>query len=106
MASIVQLKVSPDDLQKKAREVTDSCSRMKKSFSNLNTAINGTRSYWIGEGGDANRKLYNDKVKEFDQMIKLLESYPTDLLKMANIYTNVENVNKSMATQLTNTVLH
>ena len=106
MGAVINLKVTPDQLQQKAREVSDAVSKMKNDFNKLNTAINSTHHYWIGRAGDLHRKLYNDKVEEVNEILQLLGRYPTDLLKMAGIYIQSENANKSAAASLKSHVIH
>ena len=106
MASVINLKVTPEQLQQKARDVSEAVSKMKNDFSKLNTAINSTHSYWIGQAGDLHRKLYNDKAAEVNEILQLLGRYPTDLLKMAGVYTQTENQNKAVAASLNSNVIH
>lgn len=106
MAAVINLKVTPDQLQQKARDVSDAVSKMKNDFNKLNTAINSTHHYWIGQAGDLHRKLYNDRVNEVNGILQLLGRYPTDLLKMAGIYTQTENENKAVAASLNSNIIH
>ncbi len=106
MAAVVNLKVTPGQLQEKARDVSSAVSKMKGDFNRLSSAINGTHNYWIGQAGELHRKLYNDRVEEINGILKLLGDYPTDLLKMAGIYTDAENVNKSAAAALDSNIIH
>mgnify|MGYP002070038466 CR=1 FL=1 len=106
MAAVINLKVTPDQLQQKARDVSSAVSKMKSDFNKLNTAINSTHSYWVGQAGDLHRKLYNDRVNEVNEILRLLERYPTDLMQMAGIYTKSENQNKAVAATLNSNVIH
>jgi len=106
MAAVINLKVTPDQLQQKARDVSSAVSKMKSDFNKLNTAINSTHSYWVGQAGDLHRKLYNDRVNEVNEILRLLERYPTDLMQMAGIYTKSENANKAVAATLNSNVIH
>lgn len=106
MAAVINLKVTPEQLQQKARDVSEAVSKMKNDFNSLNTAINSTHHYWIGQAGDLHRKLYNDRVSDVNEILQLLGRYPTDLLKMAGIYTQTEDQNKAIATSLSSNVIH
>lgn len=105
MAAVINLKVTPEQLQQKARDVSQAVSKMRGDFNKLNTAINSTRNYWAGQAGDLHRKLYNDRVGEVNEILRLLEGYPADLLKMAGIYTQSENVNKQAAASLISNII-
>lgn len=106
MEAVINLKVTPEQLQQKARDVSEAVSRMKNDFARMNTAVNSTHSYWIGQAGDLHRKLYNDKINDINEILKLLGKYPEDLLKMAGIYTQTENQNKAVAASLNSNVIH
>ena len=106
MAAVINLKVRPGQLQERARDVSAAVAKMKGDFNKLNAAINGTHNYWVGQAGDLHRKLYNDKVNEMNEVLKMLGDYPTDLLKMAGIYTDAENVNKSAAASLNSNIIY
>lgn len=106
MAAVINLKVTPEQLEQKAKDVSLAVSKMKSDFNKLSMAINGTHSYWIGQAGDLHRKLYNDKVNEVNEILRLLGKYPTDLMQMAGIYTKTENENKAAAATLNSNVIH
>lgn len=106
MAAVINLKVTPDQLQQKAKDVSLAVSKMKNDFNKLHMAVNSTHSYWIGQAGDLHRKLYNDKADEVNEILRLLEKYPTDLMQMAGIYTKSENENKAVAATLNSNVIH
>lgn len=106
MAAVINLKVTPAQLQQKAREVSEAVSKMKTDFNSLNTAINSTHHYWIGQAGDLHRRLYNDKVGDVNEVLQMLGRYPVDLLKMAGIYTQTEEQNKAVAASLSSDVIH
>lgn len=106
MAAVINLKVTPEQLQQKAKDVSETVSKMKSDFNSLNTAINSTHHYWIGQAGDLHRRLFNDKVDDVNEILQLLGRYPTDLLKMAGIYMQTEDQNKAIATSLSSNVIH
>lgn len=106
MAAVVDLKVTPDQLKQKSQEVSEAIIQMKTDFARLNAAISATHSYWIGQAGEAHRKLYLNQTGEVDEILKQLGEYPTDLLKMAGIYTNAEITNKVAAATLRSNVIH
>lgn len=106
MEAVINLKVTPEQLQQKARDVSEAVTKMKNDFVKMNTAINSTHSYWVGQAGDLHRKLYNDKSNEVNEILQLLGRYPTDLLRMAGIYKQTEKQNKAVAGSLNSDVIH
>jgi len=59
-------------------------------FDNLNTSISRTKTYWIGEAGDAHRKAYEDQKADIDEILRRLEEHPRDLVSIAQTYTDTE----------------
>lgn len=106
MSAVLNLKVTPDQLQQKAREVSESVSKMKNDFDKLNSALQSTHSYWKGMAGDQHRKLYQERMEEINVILKSLSEYPTDLLQMAGIYKKSENTNKAVAASLNSNTIH
>lgn len=100
MSEIRNLKVDADTLKSRGREVEGALEGIKKSFQQLNAAINNTSSYWKGEAGDLHRKLYNDKAKEINKLLERLGDYPVDMLKIAGIFLDVERENTQSAMKL------
>ena len=86
----VNIKVTPQELVDKSAEVKDRVVKMRKQFEELKVLVDKTKSYWIGEGGDLNRKLYEDLQPEVEEILKRLEEHPSDLIKIAQKYSDVE----------------
>lgn len=106
MASIINLKVEPDKLVTTAKQVTDSVSKMRKDFNNLNNAMKDTQRYWKGLAGNASRKLYTDQIQQIQDILLDMEKYPDDILKMAGLYKEQENKNKALAGSLKSNIIH
>ncbi|WP_349943932.1 WXG100 family type VII secretion target [Lacrimispora sp. BS-2] len=86
----VTFKVTPEVLNAKANEVSSLIKKVRMEFDNLNTSINRTKTYWIGEAGDAHRKAYEDQKTNIDEIIRRLEEHPRDLVSIARTYTDAE----------------
>lgn len=86
----VTFKVTPEVLNSKANEVSSLIKKVRMEFDNLNTSINRTKVYWIGEAGDAHRKAYEDQKSNIDEIIRRLEEHPRDLVSIAQTYTDTE----------------
>lgn len=104
MASI-NLKVSPEELKKKAGEITKEISAIEKDFEKIDQYVTGTKKYWEGEASDVHIKGYNKMKDDFKTIIKRLKEHPTDLQTMAGVYEETENAIKTIVTALPTDVL-
>nr|WP_288827933.1 WXG100 family type VII secretion target [uncultured Clostridium sp.] len=86
----VTFKVTPEVLNSKANEVSSLIKKVRMEFEHLNTSINRTKAYWIGEAGDAHRKVYEDQKPGIDEILRRLEEHPRDLVSIAQTYTDTE----------------
>ncbi len=104
MAFSMALGVTPELLRSKAAEVSKDIGEMEKGLQTLETEINGTAAYWLGEAGDLHRKKYLDRSEEMRNLIKRLYTYPERILKMAGIYDQAEDhsiaVSETMKTDI------
>ncbi len=99
------LHVKPDLIRNKAKDVQQYVDKMRKDFNNLQTVLNSTHSYWKGQAGDLHRKLYNEKVEEVEKVLKLMESYPVDILKIFGLYVKNEERGKVVAKSLKSNII-
>ena len=96
----VHIKVNSTVLNSKAQSVSNSIRSMANCFEQLETIINRTSYYWIGEAGDMHRKIYKEQRSQVDEMMKRLKEHPSDLLKIAGIMDNVVKEVEFMANSL------
>lgn len=96
----VNIKVNSTVLNNKAQSVSKSIGNMANCFDQLETIINRTSYYWIGEAGDMHRKIYNDQKVHIEEMVKRLKEHPRDLMTIANTYESTESMVQSMAFEL------
>lgn len=106
MAEVINLKVDADRLVGKARNVSDAVDRMRKDFDRLDRAIDETKKYWKGTAGDSHRKLYSDQKKTIQDILRDMEKYPDDILKMAGLYREAETKNTQKAEGLKSGMIH
>lgn len=92
MANIgsVEIKVTPSELRNKAASLRNEVLGMQRVYSNLETKLNATSYYWIGEAGDLHRKLYQEQKKDLEALIVSLLEHAKDLEDIANEYEGVE----------------
>jgi len=87
----VEVKVTPAVLRQKAAEVSDRIGRVQVLFSELESLIRGTRSYWIGEAGDTHRMEYMEQKDNIAEILRRLQLHPVDLLKISGNYIEGED---------------
>lgn len=96
----VHIKVNSAVLNSKAQAVSDSIKSMADCFEQLETIINRTSYYWIGEAGDMHRNIYKEQKFQVDEMMKRLKEHPVDLMAIAHTYELTESMVQSMAAEL------
>lgn len=101
----VHIKVNSTVLNNKAQSVSKSITNMSNCFEQLETIINRTSYYWIGEAGDMHRKTYQDQKPQIEEMIKRLAEHPNDLVTIAQTYETAESEVQAMAGELPGDVI-
>lgn len=101
----VQIKVNSAVLNDKAQAVSRQIKTMENCFEQLDTIVNRTGYYWIGEAGDRQRTLYKEQRPQIEEMMRRLKEHPTDLMTIAQNYETVESQVQSMAVELPNDVI-
>lgn len=96
----VHIKVNSTVLNAKAQDVSNSIKNMSTCFDELETIINRTSYYWIGEAGDMHRNIYKEQKSQIDEMMKRLKEHPVDLVTIAQTYELAESAVQSMAAEL------
>ena len=96
----VHIKVNSAVLNAKAQNVSNSIKNMSNCFDQLETIINRTSYYWIGEAGDMHRNIYKEQKSQIDEMMKRLKEHPADLITIARTYESAESEVQSMASEL------
>lgn len=101
----VSFKVTPEELVAKAQEVTTEITNMETHLDELQTLVDKTKGYWIGEGGDTNRNLYYDLQDTIETIMTRLKEHPLDLVTIAQTYSDVELQVEEIITPLPGDVL-
>lgn len=100
MAIQGQLLVAPEQLQEQAGTVRAELGEMRGYFEELERLMNGTAAYWIGDAGDAHRRLYTGKLQKIDEIIRRYQEQITDLEVMAGVYSKAEAAAANVADTL------
>lgn len=101
----VQIKVNAAVLGSKAQVVSRQIRNMENCFEQLDTIVNRTGYYWMGEAGDRQRMLYKGQRPQIEEMMRRLKEHPADLLAIAKNYEGAEYSAQSMAAELPNDVI-
>lgn len=105
MALTGQIVVSTDQLRNQSTIVKSELDRMQTHFERISGLINGSANYWIGEGGDAQRKQFTGKISTIEVMINRYREHIRDLETMAGVYEVGEKIAANAADSLPASVL-
>lgn len=100
-----EIVVSTEELLAKANEVETIITHMEINFEELTTYVDGTKSYWVGPGGDAKRALYESYKDDIAEILKRLKEHPIDLQTMAGEYVAAETKSSETARALAGDVI-
>lgn len=102
----VELLVTPEVLNHQAVQVEKNVLNMRKKFEAMNTLVEKSKGYWIGDAGDMHRKNYADQSDNIEVMLRRLGEHPGDLRAIAQTYTTSElNIQQSIISALPGDVL-
>ena len=86
----VNLRVNPEDLQAKAMQVQSEIEQVEKLWNQVQEIVNGSTSYWQGDGSQAHQKLLRDYSAEAVAVLRRLREQPISLQRMAGVYRETE----------------
>lgn len=86
----VELKVTPEQLIEKSEVVKNQIRSVRNHFDQLQTLVNKSQGYWIGDAGDLYRKTYKDQEDNVERILNRLAEHPMDLIAIARNYTDME----------------
>lgn len=94
------LKVSPEEMQAAAAELSGYISNMNECFEAMKRTMDSSDSYWMGEAGNAHRQLYNSQIATIEEIIARYTEHVTDLNTMAGVYSQAEATAQAKADEL------
>lgn len=97
---IGRLKVSPEQMQASAAELSGYIRDMEECFQAIKRTLDGTGNYWTGEGRDAHYKLYANEKSFIDEFLARCTEHVTDLNTMAGVYSEAERAATAKAEEL------
>ncbi len=101
----VQLKVSSQELKKKAGEIEQQVADVQREWKNLCEIVRTSRYYWEGEAGDEGRRFLDEILLEMQRILGRMQKHPSSLLEMAGIYVDAEEKAEQLANALPDHVL-
>lgn len=101
----VTLKVTPEILAAKSNETAKQVKAMRRHVEQLQSLIDKTRAYWIGEAADKHRQMYNALKEDVEEILNRLGEHPADLVDIAQRYSDAELKIQQMISELPGDVL-
>ncbi len=96
----IRLKVTPDELKRKAGELEKQIGNAQRNWNALCEAVHTSRYYWEGEAADRGRNLLDEMTEDVRSVFCRLKEHPSDLLEMAGVYTDAEKKAVTLANSL------
>lgn len=99
MAFSLEIGVNTGELASQAAVVESAVNDIVKQLSELDQLLQGTSSYWMGDGGNSYRRRFKERCNEATQLMQRLQKYAPDLRSIAGIYDSKESdgVNEAKA---------
>jgi WXG100 family type VII secretion target len=95
-----QLKVTPEVMRIKAADFAKKLSQMQQSFDGMESKMNDTGTYWVGDAHDTFADKYQGYKPEIEEIINRLKEHVTDLNTMAGVYEEAESAVKNIIEDL------
>ena len=97
---MVSLRVTPEELRNVADEITAEVQSIKTCLRNINSEVTSTQSYWHGDASEKHISNYQEMKPNIDAIVGELETAPSDLLEIAGLYEETEEINVQLAFEL------
>ncbi len=97
--------VTPEEMVSAASELSGYVSTMNECFQQMKNTMAQTEGYWVGEAGEAHRKLYQEQVAKTEEIIARYTEHVRDLNAMAGVYTEAEQTAQNLADELPMSIL-
>ncbi len=89
MAGIV-LRVDPQAMYEKSGQAQIMLDNMRRCYNQMNTTVNRSESYWVGEAGELHRSIYRNYQKEAETIFRRLQEHVDELRLMGEKYETTE----------------
>lgn len=98
--SDIQVKVTTEVLQNVSADVTKKIAEVKNAFTELETIVQNSTSYWEGGGNDEFRQAYEIRKDDYSDILNSFEEHISNLLTIAGVYQQTENKVEELAQAL------
>ena len=82
--------VDPELLISRNAELQKKVNALSGQFERMNSLMQNTEKYWLGEAGNYHRKMYTDSVTMEEQLLNELKEYARDIDQIAENYKTTE----------------
>lgn len=93
--------VTVDQVTKKAEELKNLNSKLKKKIENLITQENSLNGMWDGQANDEFHNAFQKDITQMNNFYTTIEQYIAKLNEIANEYRKAEQKNVSIASKRT-----
>jgi len=94
------IKVTPEEMISAASELSGYVNTMNECFQQMKNTMAQSESYWVGEAGEAHRRLYQEQVAKTEEIIARYTEHVRDLNTMAGVYSQAESEAEAKADEL------
>ena len=94
------LKVTTEKLMNTASDIENQLKDVDAQLKQIGQDIRRTRGFWEGDASDTHMKQYEALEPEIQEIIAKLQKRPSELLKMAELYSETETQAKEAAMSL------
>ena len=101
----IQLRVSPEELKKRAGEIGQHVTAAHRYWNELCGIVKASEYYWEGGAGDGSRRMLQELTEETEAIFGRLRAHPSSLMQMAGIYSEAEAQAAVLAKVLPDNVL-
>ena len=103
--SDVRLRVSADELRKRAAQMEQQIKNVEKNWNSLCETAGASRYYWEGEAANYGRRLLEETKQDVGAALGRLRAHPANLMEMAGVYVQAEEKAAALAKSLPDHVI-
>ncbi len=85
-----KIMVDPELLVTRNAELQKKVNSLSGQFERLNSLMQNTEKYWLGEAGTYHRKMYSDSIEVQEMLLKELKENVRDIEQIAENYKTTE----------------
>lgn len=90
-----EIRVSTNVLAEQVTTVLQRISKIEKHFQNMEDLVGRSGSYWIGDGGDAHRRVYSESKEGIETVLNNIRETAYSLDVIVQNYRQTESGQKT-----------